>query len=1347
MSMESVSKNFIFFLIKFFLCLNYILCQINDNYEKHYLENGTYDLLDVNDYHNLKIIVSTSKNIYIGIPPSYKTKTEAELINSTSLITLNENYLLAACLNNSILTRISLIDGTFTNILDYSDIDNSLSLKIPSTTCSLSKLENLIFIGYSEAQYYEVINGNDTEIFGNKTNIVIKLNIENIDSEPNIIEKEYFTFPISTTLTGSIREISCVPIKIINDENNYRLVCVYETLEYAADYNAYRYYVYSTIINENFDNFENKMDDVRIYRTNDYSGFRIYKIDDYNAICLSKKTVRDIHLEYVEGILTIISIESSKNLSTISSSPDLFDYNNNFVFYAEDKNPYYFRLNKKSSANYFMLYDYYEKNGLSTIKKLIGYYDEINDYILVVFQNNQTNYIKYFTLQNNANIYNIGAYTGIHRIKTNETAEYELYNLLDFSQFGNIQINKITTYKNNEQSSQTYAKDNIYLLNQDNKVIVTADLSLNYWFDYTFLLIEEVNNNYKKYFYLNDVTLSIRTCAYQCGSCYEDYYKCDECRNDNFILLNLTENENICYPINQLLKGHVYNSANNTFQECYSSCDFCTEHSENSEDHKCEECSKNYYPSYNNLGNCYQLTDSNFLTESCPKYRINSTGECINECPTSTPYYLFQYNYVNLTEQTNENLEQIYTKTSVKPPKYLFNNICYDSCPLYSLPDDDNNICVCEFGYHIDSDTSETICHPGLYCVSSNTNYRYFLEDTKECITEGCPTDYYQFNFRCYKDGCPENTIASDTDPHKCISSFSYCYINELFENICSGEQSEEYIYNFDETLQYLKNCEESEIYTTQSSKTYLFNDICYITCPGNTRINTEQNECICINFGYYPTDGIIICYGENEKCGDGKIPVIDNKKCLNSIEECYALNYKSFNNECFSLNCPSNSEIDSSTGKTCICLYLFYNDINQNILNCFDESITECPSENYEFYNPDTKECFISMEDCFNKGNNYFFNKYCYKIGCPSDKILLYDQNIQIQNYYKTNLLLSNDELIDKLCICDINNGVWSNYTSDNQIYYQECLTQCPTGYLAESTTNQCLRISPTTIITTLPETQTTIITSQPITTELITTIITTHPISTIITTQPKTTLPKIFTTETITTVIKEKNHIEIVIPDEYYKDKENCKVVYKNQCYLQCPAGTCLTQDDPLLITCVEITSKTKIFNDICFENFDDIIKNIKSMSENDDIISTESGIIIRGYSTNSDSDIDSEAKYSLVDLGDCEEKIREYYNLDEDTELFILGIDSPNKDSTASTSVYNYGVYLENGTLLDHSEACKDTKISVSSVITNTDLVKLDDAIYFNDMGYDIYNESSSFYTDNCAPASVDGNDITR
>ena len=120
---------------------------------------------------------------------------------------------------------------------------------------------------------------------------------------------------------------------------------------------------------------------------------------------------------------------------------------------------------------------------------------------------------------------------------------------------------------------------------------------------------------------------------------------------------------------------------------------------------------------------------------------------------------------------------------------------------------------------------------------------------------------------------------------------------------------------------------------------------------------------------------------------------------------------------------------------------------------------------------------------------------------------------------------------------------------------------------------------------------------------------------------------------------------------------------------------------------------------------------------MSDNGEVISNPSGVVIRGYSTKSDNnDIDPDVTYSIIDLGDCEDKLKEHYKLNNKTELYILGIDSPNKNKSYTTNVYNYGVYLENGTQLDHLSVCKDSKISISSVITNPDLVKLDDAIIF-------------------------------
>jgi len=57
------------FFIFIFITIN---SQINDNYELQSLDGNS--LIDVFDYHNLKLVVSTSGNIYEGIPQQKNLK-------------------------------------------------------------------------------------------------------------------------------------------------------------------------------------------------------------------------------------------------------------------------------------------------------------------------------------------------------------------------------------------------------------------------------------------------------------------------------------------------------------------------------------------------------------------------------------------------------------------------------------------------------------------------------------------------------------------------------------------------------------------------------------------------------------------------------------------------------------------------------------------------------------------------------------------------------------------------------------------------------------------------------------------------------------------------------------------------------------------------------------------------------------------------------------------------------------------------------------------------------------------------------------------------------------------------
>ena len=149
---NKINQNF--FLLIFLPIFKFISSQIFDNFTSGTLEEGDNELLDITDYHNMNIIVSKSKNIYMGIPPVKKVETDANLINATSLITINSNYLLASCLNDSFLGKINLSTGKFTPLLSYSELSISPGLNIPTTICSLSNIDDIIFIGYSRITYY-----------------------------------------------------------------------------------------------------------------------------------------------------------------------------------------------------------------------------------------------------------------------------------------------------------------------------------------------------------------------------------------------------------------------------------------------------------------------------------------------------------------------------------------------------------------------------------------------------------------------------------------------------------------------------------------------------------------------------------------------------------------------------------------------------------------------------------------------------------------------------------------------------------------------------------------------------------------------------------------------------------------------------------------------------------------------------------------------------------------------------------------------------------------------------------------------------------------------------------------
>ena len=166
-----------------------LLSQINDNFESGILESENQsDFIDIADYHNLSLIISTSQRIYNATPLSFKTATNANLNLSSFAATCNNNFILVSCLEDCLLSKINLGTGEHTPIILYEQFN---TIVVSNHSCSLSILENYVFIVISQP----------TSVYDMVSLLFIRLNISNKEDEENgpilddSVEIKSFAFP------------------------------------------------------------------------------------------------------------------------------------------------------------------------------------------------------------------------------------------------------------------------------------------------------------------------------------------------------------------------------------------------------------------------------------------------------------------------------------------------------------------------------------------------------------------------------------------------------------------------------------------------------------------------------------------------------------------------------------------------------------------------------------------------------------------------------------------------------------------------------------------------------------------------------------------------------------------------------------------------------------------------------------------------------------------------------------------------------------------------------------------------------------------------------------------------
>ena len=181
--------------------------------------------------------------------------------------------------------------------------------------------------------------------------------------------------------------------------------------------------------------------------------------------------------------------------------------------------------------------------------------------------------------------------------------------------------------------------------------------------------------------------------------------------------------------------------------------------------------------------------------------------------------------------------------------------------------------------------------------------------------------------------------------------------------------------------------------------------------------------------------------------------------------------------------------------------------------------------------------------------------------------------------------------------------------------------------------------------------------------------------------------------------------------------------KYEYNNKCYKQCPSNT---------ISINYICQKGSIeLNDI-----QDKIKNGSyNISEGKEIIIENEGTTFTITTTEHQKKNEKE-NVTTINLGECEEKLKDEYNIPKDKSLYILKIDI--KEEGMKIPIIEYEIYYPlDGVNLEtlNLDVCENTKVSISIPVS------------IDEKDIDKYNTSSGFYNDICYPyTSEKGTDVT-
>ena len=306
-------------------------------------------------------------------------------------------------------------------------------------------------------------------------------------------------------------------------ENNIedpRLVCGY--LRYFTTEKVYKYY--ANVVNANFVGFEKQID---IKTSSKLLNFRLQKINSTFIRYLIPNNSYEIYMDSDFNIIKAKMAQSNPYLFKYDSGFNTFYYNNQHIFYANPNDENFYLLIKSSISNNTI--GIQERN--KYISNCMGYCDENNDKLEMIYQ--YENIIKYFIVQNKNSLFYYQ-----YKTKIIETLSYTniIFNMTDLMTspleheklYNAYIVNYIST------TEQNWSYDNGNMEFNQTTQILNFITNLNDWIDFHFYFFGEILEYNIDYFVVPTCILSVRTCAFKCGSCSQDYNTCDsvKCRKN-----------------------------------------------------------------------------------------------------------------------------------------------------------------------------------------------------------------------------------------------------------------------------------------------------------------------------------------------------------------------------------------------------------------------------------------------------------------------------------------------------------------------------------------------------------------------------------------------------------------------------------------------------------------------------------------------------------------------------------------------------------------------------------------------------------------------------------------------